>query len=122
MNNNEPVMNPEKIEEFKGFSNGNDDFIIELFEKYFDNSELLINNIRNSCKDGNEPDALFNIHSFKGSSRNMGLIRMGEFLKNWEMYIKEKKLSNCEQKITEMERLFEEIKKFYSEKFSHQKK
>lgn len=119
MNREQPVMDPGKIEEFRTYSDGTDDFIIKLFDTYIENSKSLIANIKNSHKEKNPDQLLMDIHTLKGSSGNMGLTRIGDFITDWEAAVKEKGIENHDKELTRLQELFEEARKFYQKNFPH---
>jgi HPt (histidine-containing phosphotransfer) domain-containing protein len=117
MGNDSKVMDPQKIEEFQSYSDGNNDFIIELFEKYLDNSKSLIRKIRNSHQAKDLKQMLLDIHAFKGSSKNMGLTKIGQFITDLEKDAKDNGIRDFSPELKKLDEHFQEVQNFFSENF-----
>jgi HPt (histidine-containing phosphotransfer) domain-containing protein len=111
------IMDPAKIEEFRGYSEGTDDFIKELFEQYYETSDNLIQQIQAAHDSGDQKKLLSDIHTLKGSTRNMGLLKLGEFIVNWEKQMKEGDFSGFDDKIQELKSLYQEVRDFQQQNF-----
>lgn len=111
------IMDPAKIEEFRGYSDGTDDFIKELFEQYYETSDNLIEQIQIAYDGDDHKKLLSDLHTLKGSTRNMGLLKLGEFIVNWEKQMKDGDFSGFDEKFQELKDLYEEVRKFQQDNF-----
>ncbi len=113
-----PIMDSQKIEEFRSYSDGNDDFIKELFEQYHETSVQLLEKIQQSFQNKDTKQLLSDVHTLKGSTRNMGLEKFGEFIIDWEKRLKEGSLDTFDEDYKTCQDLYQEVKKYQEENFA----
>lgn len=111
------IMDPAKIAEFRSYSDGNDDFIKELFAQYEESSNSLLEKIKNSYGQDNVTQLLSDIHALKGSTRNMGLLELGNFIIDWEKRVKETGPKDFDSDYRKLQDLYNKVLEFRKENF-----
>lgn len=94
----------ERLEEFKQLSDGEDDFLIELLDKFIPNTKELLDTSQKAIQESDLEKIKFNMHTLKGASLNIGLTRMSEFV--LELYNK--------QTYTDLEKFAKDLKTLQS--------
>lgn len=113
----EEIMDPQKIEEFRGYSDGTDEFILELFDQYFESTDSLIEKIKASKQAQDDKQLLSEIHALKGSTRNMGLIPFSNFIIDWEKRVKDTGSGDFEKDFEILKNLYQDVKDFRNKTF-----
>lgn len=85
-------------------------FLNEMVKLYIDQSEELINSIRENCAKGNFDRVNLDTHSLKGSSLNLGARDIADLCRQIEAKIKETDTPGLMYLIKELERTFESTK------------
>ncbi len=117
MSGEKPIMDPKKIEEFRSYSDGNDDFIKELFTQYEESTRAILQRLEAAHKNSDTKQVLSEIHAMKGSTRNMGLVDFGDFIVDWEKKVKEQGSADFPKDFAVAQQLFQKVLVYRKEKF-----
>jgi|GEM_PF-1285520 len=72
------IIEKEKLIELRELSNGSDDLIKTLLDKYIVNTQGFIEQINAALAAKDYEKVLFGVHTVKGSSLSLGLITLGQ--------------------------------------------
>jgi histidine phosphotransfer protein HptB len=76
-----------------------DDFIIELLQAYYDETPILLANLKKAMEAKDSEGFRRNAHSIKSTSNSFGALKLGEQAKELEYLGREGNLEGLEQKV-----------------------
>jgi len=103
------LIDSEKLSELKDLSNGNDELLINLLDKYIVNSGTFIEKIKQSLKNQDYEQVQFSIHTLKGSSLSLGLKDLGQLFTDLNSRAKKGDYANFEQEIGRAETMLKDV-------------
>lgn len=105
----------EKKNELMELSGGTTDLLIELLNKYIENTPELIKKAREGLKN-NDPDIVdYAVHTMKGSSLSLGLEPLGSFLVELNKRTKQKDIASMETDLDQIENYLKDVEKYTKE-------
>ena len=84
-NDEPPILDSNKIQSIKDLGEGDDEFFIQLIDLFFERVPTLIGEIKEALKSKNSHKLERSSHALKGSSGNLGamkLMQIAEILEN----------------------------------------
>ncbi len=108
----EVKISPEKYDELRDLSGGNNELIQDLLAKFLDNSPRLIEEAQSGF-DANDPKKIeYAIHTLKGSALSLGLTPMAEFLVELNKKTKANDFSTLPDALPKLRDFMEGVKKY----------
>jgi len=108
------IIDDEKLIELRELSNGNDDLLKTLLDKYIVNSESFVEQIKGALKVQDYEKVQFGVHTVKGSSLSLGLTSLGEKFTDLNARAKKGDYAGFEPEMEKIESLLQEVAKYRS--------
>ncbi|MES0491633.1 MAG: Hpt domain-containing protein [Leptospirales bacterium] len=102
----------EKLSELRDLSDGNDDLICLLLDKFLVNAEKYLDTAKESLASKKYEDVKFAIHTMKGSSMSLGLKDLGDILTILNQKCKDDDYSGFEESIEQMYQMIESVREY----------
>lgn len=108
----EQLISAQKIKDFRQLSNGTDEFLIEMLDKYIEVASSLLDKAReiHAAKDW---EALKKtVHSLKGSTYSMGLDELGNFVLSFENELKGGTVESVIERLDHLEHYIKRVRDY----------
>ena len=99
----------DKLEELRELSDGNDDLVLELLDKFLDSTPKLVQQARKAIEENNEQQIDYCVHTMKGSCLSLGLEPMADYLVELNKKTKQGDLSQISSELDQVEKYIEEV-------------
>lgn len=103
------IISSEKEKELKELSGGNEDLIKLLLDKYITNTKNFLEQIEEAIKNNDHEKIKFAVHTLKGSSLSLGLIKLGEKFTNLNLRAKEGDFKNFDSEVSNAVNMLDEV-------------
>lgn len=110
-------INEDKIREFRDLSDGNDELLISLIDKFLEHTPEHLEAAKKAFAEQNPKQVDFAIHTMKGSALSLGVEPLGSFLAELNKETKQGILSSFPQAFSVIEEALQELRKYRKEKF-----
>ena len=104
------LINAEKLEELQSLSNGTNELVLNLLDKYITNSQKFMVQAREEISNGDTGNLEYIFHTLKGSSLSLGLTKLGEVMTMLNQRAKDKDFENLIPELDNIEKLIDEVK------------
>ena len=109
------IIIEEKLQELRELSDGNDDLLLDLLDKYITNAEKYVEQGRLALAEGDVQKVQFAVHTMKGSSLSLGLRELGELLTELNVRAKNQDVEGFDAQFDRIIELVEQVKLYRQE-------
>ena len=106
------VISEERVQELRVISDGNDSLLIDLLDKFLTNTRQLLDTCVLDISANNHERIKRTLHTLKGSSLNLGLVKMTDLVVGSYDRAREGVFENLESEVKLMIDHLEEIQKY----------
>ncbi len=116
--NGRPVLNEDRLESLKEFSDDDDgSFIVSLFETFIVNTEPRLERIRTAVENNDHETMAREAHGIKGSSSNLGADRVAMVSRELERLGKAGEMKGCNELLKRLEIEFRKVREEFQNRF-----
>lgn len=105
----EPLIDERKIKSIKALGDGDDGFFHELTDLFFERVPVLLAEIKSSLAEKDAYKLERSSHALKGTSGNLGVIRMMKICEYLEGQGRDKALDGLEYLVEDLHRIYPDI-------------
>lgn len=106
-----PILEAEKIQSIIDLADGDDEFLKELTDLFFERAPILLGEIKGAYEGKDAKKFERSSHALKGTSGNLGAMKMMKICETLERMGRENELPEGEELISELEELYKTTEK-----------
>ena len=106
------LINAEKLEELQSLSDGDNELLITLLDKYIPNVDKYMTQAKTEYSAGNTENMEFIFHTLKGSSLSLGLTEIGGVMSDLNQRAKNGEFDNFEPEFDTIIAMLAKVKEY----------
>ena len=112
-----PLINPSSLDKLKKSTASNPQYLIEIFKSFVEDSDELINEMKQALNNKDYEQYYNAVHSLKGLAGTIGFTRMFHLLKIMDAHNKDEKFDESANNLETLQYFFTEISEYLNQHF-----